>query len=407
MKKKNPLDNSIFEKTTQEDSSMKGVITFQSFMQQLFDEPSLAQKASLIGEAILKAGSIRLSEIAAHMEGSTAAAYKRIQRFLHSADPRKALWRLFQEQASFVIGDATEIERPQAYKTGYVGKLSKEGKRGFWVLILATPYRGRAIPCAFVTYSSSTLEKRGRSRNMEHARVIRQIKELLGDRPLVLDREFSYLELLKGLTKEGISFVIRVNLGSHPPKFTDREGRSVKLMVPEGGSVVYEGLMYKGEVRVNVIGSWREGLKEPIWVMTNLPAEQGLKVYGNRMKIEQSFRDLKNLLGMGRVMNKKQEYMEKMVAFLLIVFAIGLLLGECLRDEVYGKPISEGEEVEEEERIPGKPWLKKVKKWECYSGLFVLLRQKHSLTVKKRAVVLKTALSLFTAMVFPHVLTYV
>jgi hypothetical protein len=41
---------------------MKGVITFQSFMQQIFDEPSLAQKASLIGEAILKAGSIRLRE---------------------------------------------------------------------------------------------------------------------------------------------------------------------------------------------------------------------------------------------------------------------------------------------------------------------------------------------------------
>ena len=390
-----------------EDTAMKGLTTFQSFMQHLFDDPFLAQKASLIAEAILKAGSIRLSEIAAHMKGSTAAAYKAIQRFLQRAEPRKALWRLFQEQASFVIGDATEIERPQAYRTEYVGRLGEERKRGFWALILATPYRGRAIPCALVTYSSRTLAKGASSRNMEHARVIRQIKELLDGRPLVLDREFSYLGLLKGLSEEGISFVIRVKLGAHPPKFTDGEGKAVELMVPEGGSVVYEGLRYKGEVRVNVIGSWEKGLEEPIWVMTNLPAEQGLKVYAKRMKIEESFRDLKSLLGMGRLMNKRQEYMEKMLAFLLIVFAVGLLLGECLRDEVYGEPISEGEEVEEEERIPDKPWLRKGKKWKRYSGLFVLLRQKHSLTRKKRALVIETASSLFIALVCPHVLTHV
>jgi hypothetical protein len=41
---------------------MKGVITFQSFMPKLFDEPSPAQRTPLIGEAILKAGSIRLRE---------------------------------------------------------------------------------------------------------------------------------------------------------------------------------------------------------------------------------------------------------------------------------------------------------------------------------------------------------
>ncbi|MEM4203125.1 MAG: hypothetical protein QXS54_03550 [Candidatus Methanomethylicaceae archaeon] len=56
------------------------------------------------------------------------------------------LWRLFCEQAEYVMGDPTEIERPQALKTAYVGTL-KDGKtKGFWILLLATPYRGRAIP---------------------------------------------------------------------------------------------------------------------------------------------------------------------------------------------------------------------------------------------------------------------
>jgi len=44
-------------------------------------------------------------------------------------------------------------------------------------------------------------------------------------------------------------------------------------------------------------------------------------------------------------MNKQQVYMEKMVALLLLVFTIGLLVGEELRDLLYGEPIAEGEKV--------------------------------------------------------------
>ena len=71
-----------------------------------------------------------MTDIAAAMEGGSAAAYKRIQRFLKKADPRAALWRLFQEAAEFVIGDPTEIERPNACKTEYVGKLKYGKTRG-------------------------------------------------------------------------------------------------------------------------------------------------------------------------------------------------------------------------------------------------------------------------------------
>ncbi len=102
---------------------------------------------------MLAARSLRLSEMAAKMHGIGAASYKRIQRFLRQVDPRAMLWRLFCEHAEYVIGDPTEIERPQARKTDYVGIL-KDGKtRGFWMLLLATPYRGRAIPCGLLTYS--------------------------------------------------------------------------------------------------------------------------------------------------------------------------------------------------------------------------------------------------------------
>lgn len=133
-----------------------------------FDEVDVAEQAGEIGEAILAARSLRLTDIAVEMEGESAAGYKRIQRFLKRADPRLALWRLFQEDAEFVIGDPTEIERPQAWRTEYMGKL-KDGKtRGFWALILATPYRGRAIPCGMPTYSSLHQNSKNQTKTKYH-----------------------------------------------------------------------------------------------------------------------------------------------------------------------------------------------------------------------------------------------
>jgi hypothetical protein len=78
-----------------------------------------------------------------------------IQRFLRQADPKAALLRLFQADAPFVIGDPTEMPRPQARKTSYVGTLKDGTTRGFWLLLLATPYRPKA--CAFSTPESWAL----------------------------------------------------------------------------------------------------------------------------------------------------------------------------------------------------------------------------------------------------------
>jgi hypothetical protein len=61
--------------------------------------------------------------------------------------------------------------------------------------------------------------------------------------------------------------------------------------------------------------------------------------------------------------------MEKMIALLLLVFTIGLLVGEDLRDHLYGERIGEQETVPRKELIPGPPDQKKGKQWRRYSGL--------------------------------------
>jgi hypothetical protein len=386
---------------------MDKFINNHAFMVELFDDADTAQRAGEIGAAILEARSLRLTDITVAMEGESAAGYKRIQRFLNSSDPRTALWRLFQEEAEFVIGDPTEIERPQAWKTTYVGKL-KDGKtRGFWALILATPFRGRAIPCGLVTYSSRTIAQQADSRNLNHYRAFAALKDLLGERPLVLDREFSYLELMLNLVEEQINWVIRLNLRANPPKFYDPDGQEVALTISPGETVTLNKIWYMGKVLVNVIGTWKKGLDEPMWVMTNLEAKRALRIYFARMKIEETYRDLKSLLGMTKLMNKQQVYMEKMISLLLLIFTIGLLVGEELRDLLYGEPIVADEPVEDKERIPGSPSLKKGKKWKRYSGLFVLLKQKWSLSSEQMTAVLNAALATFLNLIHPRVRTYV
>ena len=305
---------------------------FLPFVQDLFDDQESAQKAARIIGGIIKARSPRLSEIARAMGGKEEANYKVIQRFLDGNDPRETLLRLFREQAPFVIGDPTEMPRPQARKTEYVGTLSDAETKGYWLLLLATPFHGRAIPCGFVSYSSKTIAQEASSRNQHHCAAFAQVKELLGKRPLVLDREFSYLELLENLVMEKVSFVIRLKTGPH---FYDELGNPVELSVPVGATCIIKKVFYKGKVQVNVVGVWKNGFSNPMWIMTDMEAMLGLAYYLQRMKIEEAFRDLKSLLNFQKLMNKHRTQMEKMVAFLLIAYTIALIVGEALRTQLF------------------------------------------------------------------------
>ena len=352
------------------------------FVQYLFDEESAALKATRIIAGMLKARSPRLSDIAREMAGREDKNYKCIQRFLESSSPQETLLRLFQETAPFVIGDPTEMPRPQAKKTDYVGTLSDAETSGYWLLILATPYHGRALPCGFVDYSSTTLNQEASSRNLHHFAAFAQVKELLGERPLVMDREFSYLELMENLVLEGIHFVIRLKVGA---LFTDQEGKRVELKIAKGETRLLNKVFYRGKIFMNVIGVWQPGFSQPMWVMTDLQAEQGLAIYRQRMKIEESFRDMKSLLGMDRLMNKRRDHMQKMVALVLIAYAIGLWLGEALRDALFPD---------------GCP------KRKLFSGLFVLLKLKLSLSPPEYLKISCSAFSSFAGL-SQNVRTYV
>ena len=152
------------------------------------------------------------------------------------------------------------------------------------------------------------------------------------------------------------------------------------LNVKKGETRILNKVFYMGKVFVNVIGQWQAGLKEPLWIMTNLPAEQGLSFYEQRMKIEETFKDLKSLLGMDRLMCQKRHWMEQMVCLALIAFAIGLVLGETLRSQIFPKT---------------------SRKYAMYSGLFVLLKLKLTVDFLEFRRICKSASLSFQSIVIP------
>lgn len=101
------------------------------FLAYLFDDGRSVEKAQSIIKGILKARSCRISEIAREMPGTESANYKCIQRFVAKERLKTHVLRLYQEAASFLIGDPTEMPQPDAPKTEYVGTLSDGQTSGY------------------------------------------------------------------------------------------------------------------------------------------------------------------------------------------------------------------------------------------------------------------------------------
>ena len=387
---------------------MDKCINFSGFLEYLFDDKKMVKQASRIMKALLEAQSPRLTNIAEKMAGQKSESnYKVIQRFMKQVDLKQLLMRLYQEEAEFIIGDPTEMERCKAPKTSYVGTLSDGKTAGYWLMVLSTPFRGRSLPFSFVVYSSRTIGDQSTSRNQEHFRCFEAVKQLLGDRPLVLDREFSYEELMEILYIEHIQFVIRLNQGDQhkQPRLIDADGEPIKLFIKPGETIVRPNVYYLGTVKVNLIGYWRKSLSKPLWVMTTLEPNRGLEIYLQRMKIEETFRDCKDLLHLTKLMNKKQPLLEQMIAFCLLAYVVGIWFGEAIRDVVYGNL--------DIAQVPAALFNKSPTdtiahpKWLLYSGLFVLLKQKLRLSSKQVQAVSNVAAEAFGAMIYGNVRTFV
>ena len=316
------------------------------FTNELFDREE--EKAARILFSILETRSPRKSDWSqVFSESSEASNYRTIDRTLPKLGAKKALMRLYDPESPFVLVDPTEIERPQAKNTDYVGRLSDGKTLGFWMIVFAQPYRGRAIPFHFGLYSEATLNEEITSRNLQWRDLVWEIKELVGETPLVFDREFSAQRWLEALEEAGLEWVVRLNTNSGV-KITDDEfeGEEIPLVIEKGQKRQLEGVYYRGRLKVNVSGIWPKDQREPLWVMGSLEPARLVEVYEQRMKIEQTFKDAKSLLEMEKVMNKKRGHLQITLALVLLAYGLGLMVGEAARDAAYG--VGDGDDDERE-----------------------------------------------------------
>ena len=222
----------------------------------------------------------------------------------------------------------------------------------------------------------------------------------------MLDSDFSYLELLQTLLTGQVHFVIRLKVGLPQVTLIDSLGQPVKLTPPSPDqTVIYRDVLYRGLIKVNLIGVWRAGFQTPMWIMTDLEPAKGVQIYLKRMKIEESFRDCKSLLGLDQLMNKPQAHMEQTVALTLLAYVVGLLFGEAVRDVTYAQ-VSPTEVTLA--YLLTVPRIENIRsKWHHYSGLFILL--KHQLRIPPETVKLlhQPVIQAFSCLLFGYVRSFV
>jgi hypothetical protein len=213
--------------------------------------------------------------------------------------------------------------------------------RDLHTLVAAAVVEGRSVPLLWHSYPEWELTK---SQNNLEEGLIRLLRTLVPDRVriiLLADRGFGRTELARTLSGlVNVSFVIRIKpqVKVRHPKFT---GKLVDYPVKKGMRRVLRGAQFRAKdpVAVNVVIRWKKGLPEhrdgPWFLITDLPkgsAIQLTELYGERMGVEEFFRDAKSVRNGSALRHtqvRRAERFDRLV--LVLVLAYLLLTGLGLR----------------------------------------------------------------------------
>lgn len=292
--------------------------------------------------AILISRSFRISEIGREigkMRGlKVSGGYEFVERVIEKIPfegVKRFMIRMFDEGSEWVLADTTEIEMKYVGKNHpYAGYL-KDGKtKGILVLALGVPFEGRSKVFLVLPFSTKILEEAGKGKFEWYVEVMKELSQLLGDRLVVFDREFSNAFVFECFDEVGIKFLIRVKVGGNV-RLVNEEGEDVREVMRGmgvGEVKVMRGVWYGGRVRVNLV-IYKKGGGEPFVLATNSePNEKMIEIYLTRMKIEQTFRDMKSQMGIESMMVRDLGKVMKMLLLMNIGLNVGVIVGEKIRE---------------------------------------------------------------------------
>ena len=298
---------------------------------------SQVKTLSILVAAAMRVQRVSLANIGRAMHGTTKHQIKRCWRFCANQD----------------------IESADAMK-GVVARLLKRRKKkllvavdwvdvkGFQTLTASVVLKGRSIP---VCWASTTGHVYGghRSRNAFEESLLLVLRDMIPRKIKVVilaDRGFGRAALATFCRRQGLGYVIRIQ-----PKVTVRlhgfHGKLLDYPVHKGIAKVLKRVSYRsdGAVTQNVVVRWRKDLpkkRDECWfLMTDQQgtAQQICRLHGQRMTIEQLFRDGKSKRN-GWSLRDTRITQPVRIDRLLLVLAIAYLLlcGVGLMAKVQFKP---------------------------------------------------------------------
>jgi Transposase DDE domain len=205
--------------------------------------------------------------------------------------------------------------------------------RQFHTLMAAASIRGRSVPLLWASYPEWRLL---RSQNSLEEGLLRLLRTLIPEtvRVIILaDRGFGRAEWAAVCQELNFDYVVRIR-----PDVTvaSRRYRGLlrKYPVFKGMAHVLRDVQYRKDARVthHVVIRWRPGLPkkrdEPWYLMTNLEgrAEALCQLYGQRMSVEELFRDQKNRRNGWAMRTTRIQHVARFDRFLLILALAYLLL---------------------------------------------------------------------------------
>lgn len=206
--------------------------------------------------------------------------------------------------------------------------------KGFQTLLASVVLKGRSIPIAWASTTNHVYDGH-RSRNAFEESLLLVLRDMIPQTIKVVvlaDRGFGRSALATFCQRHGFGYLIRIQ-----PKVTVRlhgfHGQLLDYPVYKGIAKVLQRVSYRsdGAVTQNVVVRWRKDLpkkRDECWfLMTDQPgtAHQLCKLYGQRMTIEQLFRDDKSKRNGWSLRDTKITKPDR-IDRLLLILAIAYLL---------------------------------------------------------------------------------
>lgn len=207
--------------------------------------------------------------------------------------------------------------------------------KSFQTLMASAVFKGRSTPLCWASCNRQVYDGH-RSRNSFEESLLLTLRSMIPQQVKVIllaDRGFGRTELARFCQKHGFSYVIRIQPNVHV-YCASYKGKLLDYPVRKGICKLLKSVAYRSHhtVTQNIVIRWVRNLpakRDECWfLMTDLSAggAQISKLYGQRMTIEELFRDHKNKRNGWSLRDTRIKRPERLDRLLLILAIAYLLL---------------------------------------------------------------------------------